>query len=177
MKIASPGETRTTITPSEVRLARIIAAFCESIPASTISTVRRETPEQIPAERLKLVSADIRFLSQIVGQLTELRQAPEEDEYGTLRATRFAYEAACELLTDTAIVLAIKDGRQIPYGCASTDAEGGVRIEWIRDNRSVHLVIPADGEKPAYIYYEAGEKFGTASANPEHLARFLVDID
>jgi hypothetical protein len=105
-------------------------------------------------------------------RLVELRNEAESDEYGTLRASPSAFDAACHLLTDAAIVSA-RDGRQIPDGCASTDSEGGLRIEWVRPTASVHLVVPATTNTEAYIYHEVDDKFATESATPEALVRWL----
>ena len=82
---------------------------------------------------------------------------------------------ASHLLTDAAIVSALK-GRQIPLGCASTDSEGGIRIEWVRPTSSVHLVIPASPGRDGYVYHEVGDQYGTVSATPEALARWLREI-
>ena len=136
----------------------------------------RSTPEPIRPERLGLASAGIRHLSAIIRQLDELLNEPESDEYGTLRPSRHAFEAARQLLIDAAIVSA-QEGRPIPYGCASTDSEGGIRIEWVRPASSVHLVVPASPDRRSYVYHEVGDQYGTATATPETLARWLREID
>src|SRR6476661_5489220 len=77
----------------------------------------RATPDDsVDAWPAKLPTANIKFLSSLVQQLVELRNAPEKDEYGTLRATKHAFDSACNLLIDAAIVSAV-EGRKIPYGC------------------------------------------------------------
>jgi hypothetical protein len=136
----------------------------------------RITPEAIAPERLRLASAGIRWLSAIIRQLVELRNEEESDEYGALRASESAFERACQLLTDAAIVSAL-EGRQIPHGCASTDSEGGIRIEWVRPASSVHLAIPSCAEREGYVYHEVGQDFGTITATPEALARWLREIN
>src|SRR5947209_2582338 len=80
----------------------------------------RASDPLVSPERLKLCSADIRHLSALIGQLMELRTAEESDEYGILRAGEHAYNVACHLLIDAAIVAAL-EGREVPYGCTSTD--------------------------------------------------------
>lgn len=123
-----------------------------------------------------LISANIRFLSPLLRELGELLSLPDEhDEYGVLRATRSAYESACCLLIDAAIVAA--PNRQIPRGCVSTDSEGGLRVQWIRPNKSVHLVIPAQPDKESYIYHEVGLDYGTERASAGRLAHWLIGID
>jgi len=135
----------------------------------------RATHSPITPERGKLRSADIRHLSALIGQLAELRTAEESDQYGVLRAGEHAYNLACRRLIDAAIVAAL-EGREIPYGCASTDSEGGVRIEWIRPASSVHLVVPATSDRPAYIYHEVGDTYATEPATAERLARWLREV-
>jgi hypothetical protein len=136
----------------------------------------RSTPEPIRPERLGLASAGIRHLSEIVRQLVELCNEPTTDEYGILRPTQHAFDAACQLLIDAAIVSA-RESRAIPYGCASTDSEGGIRIEWVRPTSSVHLVVPASLDRRSYIYHEVGDAYGTMTATPKKLARWLQEIN
>jgi hypothetical protein len=123
--------------------------------------------------RHKLAAADIKFLSAIVSQLVELQQGPERDEYGVLRPTKHAFEQAISLLVDTAIAEARRGG-SIPHGCASTDAQGGVRIEWVGARCSLHLVVPASPSNRAYLYHEVGDGYGSTDAlSPESLGEWL----
>ena len=133
----------------------------------------RATPEEsIPPTGARLGTANIKYLSSLIQQLVELRNEPEQDEYGTLRATKGSFDLACHLLTNAAIVSGLEGGR-VPYGCASTDSKGGIRIEWVRESTSVHLVIPAAEERDGYVYHEEGTNYGTESATAEALARWL----
>ena len=120
-----------------------------------------------------IASANINYLSALIRQLEELRDEECEDEYGTLRASQHAFEQARDLLTNAAIHMALKGDRQIPYGCASTDSEGGIRIEWVRPTAGVHLVIPANVEGDKYVYHEQGDHYGTEPATAEAIARWL----
>jgi hypothetical protein len=131
---------------------------------------------QIPLERWKLVSANIKHLSSLIGQLVELRNADDTDEYGLLRAHEQAYNQASHLLIDAAIVAA-PEHREIPHGCVSTDAGGGIRIEWVRPTSSVHLVVPATSTRAPYIYHEVGTTYVTEPASAERLAHWLLGID
>ena len=136
----------------------------------------RATPDAIPPERLQLADAGIRHLSPIVGQLVELWQEPEEDEYGRLRPTRHAFDRSVDLLVDAAIEANHRQ-RRIPAGCVSTDSEGGVRIEWIRPTGSVHLVVPAARDPVAYVYHQVDNDYATEDATPERLAYWLRRIE
>jgi rubrerythrin len=136
----------------------------------------RTTDQRITPGHSRIASAEIRHLSALIGQLIELRNAEESDEYGILRATEPAYKRACGLLIDAAIFAALDGDRQIPQGCVSTDSEGGVRIEWVRPASSVHLAIPAPSNRAAYIYHEIGDEYATEPASPERLAHRLREI-
>jgi hypothetical protein len=121
-------------------------------------------------------TANIKYLSSLIQQLIELRNEPESDDHGVLRAAQPAFDRACHLLIDAAIVSAL-ESRQIPHGCASTDSEGGIRIEWVRDSASVHLIVPASDKRGEYVYHEEGANYGTEPATAETLARWLVGVD
>jgi hypothetical protein len=134
------------------------------------------TPPRVPESHYLLASADIRHLSSLVRQLAALRECEEADEYGVLRASEHAYNEACQLLIDATITAAL-ERREIPDACVSTDSEGGVRIEWIRPQRSVHLVIPCDPPRQPYLYHEVGDAYGTERATAGALAYWLRGID
>lgn len=137
------------------------------------------TPPLIPDEHQNLISAEIEFLSALVQDINELYVGPEQDEYGVLRPTPVAYQTAIEALIDAAIeaMKPERGGRRVPYGNVSTDETGGVRVEWIRPTCSVHFVVPATPDKPAYFYYEAGDEYGTEEFTPGRLAEWLCQID
>jgi hypothetical protein len=136
----------------------------------------RATPEAIAPERLRLADAGILHLSPIVGQLVELWKGPKEDDYGLLRPTRDAFDNTVHLLLDAAINVYPRQ-RQIPFGCVSTDSEGGVRIEWVRPTVSLHLVVPAQGNRPAYIYHRIGSDHATENVTPALLTHWLHQIE
>ena len=111
-------------------------------------------------------------LSSLMQGLVQLRDEAARDDYGILRASKHAFDTACQFLIDAAIVSA-REGKQIPYGCAVTDSEGGVRIEWARPTSNVRLVIPPSAQEEGYVYHEDGTNYGTEAATPEALARWL----
>lgn len=134
----------------------------------------RATPESVEASgRESLVNADIKYLSPLIKQIVDLRHGPESDEYGVLRPTKDVYDSTCALLINAAIVSAIQARKPIPYGCVSTDSQGGVRIEWVRDSASIHLIVPASEDRDAYVYHEEGSIYGTEPASAEALASWL----
>ncbi len=133
---------------------------------------------QLQSANIKYLSSliQIKYLSSLIQQLIEVRSAPEHDDHGVLRASQHAFDASCNLLVDAAIVSALAGG-SIPNGCVSTDSEGGVRIEWVRDAASVHLVVPASDARGGYVYREVGTTYGTEPATAESLARCLRVIE
>lgn len=167
------SQTKTRILSDRSGLVAASNAMRRSAPPPDA----RETPE-IPASTVGLATANIRYLSAIIGQLIELRTAPdEEDDYGTLRATKESFNVACEILTNAAIDLALEVSRPIPRGRASTDSTGGIRVEWVRSDRAVHLVIPSDAEKQGYIYVEKGDAYSTKPATAQTLADSLKVVE
>jgi hypothetical protein len=173
--IGMSDKTVPEISELEWRLAFTRAASALTIESWYRKKDERATDQLINPERLRLRSADTRHLSALIGQLVELRTAEESDEYGILRATEHAYNVACHLVIDAAIMAAL-EAREIPHGYASTDSEGGVRIEWIRPTSSIHLVVPATSGCPAYIYHEVGDAYATEPATAERLARWLREV-
>lgn len=156
------------------RLARASASWELEEDTSIGTSDDKTTGEDSPS--WKLVSADIKHLSALLAQLLALRDGPEEDEYGVLRPAEEAFNQAFSLLVDTAIVTALR-GSIVPYGCASTDSQGGVRVEWIGDKCGVHLVIPASSQEKSYIYHEMEDEYGTSrSVTAEVLADWLCEF-
>lgn len=171
-----PFAVEERITPQLTPTTNWLAIACALKQADSTTRVNPTTDARTVPVVFPLASAKIRYLSAIFTQLQELLSAPETDEYGALRADRIACANACELLTDAAIISAVSYKRIIPNGCASTDAEGGVRIEWVRSLSGVRLVVPAKLKSKAYIYHEIGDSYDTELATPEALARWLREI-
>jgi hypothetical protein len=177
MTIAFEEQTLPEWTESELGLALAQVVANPPIRFALGLKDNRKTPPVIPAERLRLASAGIKYLSDIVQQLLELRNEAESDEFGTLRPSQRAFDEACHFLMDAAI-LSARESRAIPRGCAVTDAEGGVRIEWVRPKAGVSLVVPAFADRESYVFYHAtGEDGYSEQASPETLARRLRLVD
>ena len=120
-------------------------------------------PKESPMSALL---SDLRDLMKEGGENEECG----EDEYGALRPTIHAFRTALNLIIEASFLL--MDG--YPFGCASTDSEGGIRVEWFTTKGEIRLVIPASKEKEPYIYYEFGEKYGVdRQANADKLARWI----
>lgn len=122
-----------------------------------------------------LVETGDDHLSAMLRELAELQQEPERDDFGLLRPTPYAFETAIRLLANAAI-LASREGGSLPKGCVSTDSLGGVRIEWIRPTKSVHLAVPANADENGYVYREHGDAYSTEKMTSEQLVRCLREI-
>jgi hypothetical protein len=175
MPALADTKTRPAINELDRKLAYASAAHTPQPPEPIVTNDDRVTPELVSRERQQMASAGIRYLSAIIKQLVELRNDEEADEYGVLRATEHAYEGACRLITDAAIVSALH-GRPIPRGCASTDSEGGVRIDWMRPAAAVCLIVPSEDDQDASVYHEVAGVCATEPATAETLARWLREI-
>jgi len=47
-----------------------------------------------------------------------------------------------------------------PPGTIYADGNGGLRLEWIRPDRELRLVISASAQGRSYLYHEAGADYG-----------------
>jgi len=173
--MATVTKTSPAFDEVEHKLAYFRAAQYRRPSDSVETGDDRITPEPVSEGRAKMASAGIRYFSDVIKQLNELRAEAEEDDFGVLQATEHAYETACQLVTDAAI-LAACGGRQIPRGRASTDAEGGVRIDWMRPDAAVCLIVPASKVRDPYIYHDVAGNFATDPATDSALSRWLREI-
>lgn len=119
------------------------------------------------------MTAEIKYLSHLLKELLAVRTMPStEDEPA---ATDEAYRAARDILISAAINAGLS-GRPIPHGYVTTDPEGGIRIEWFRDEVRVHLIIRATRERGGYVYYHRESGHGTEPATAYSLAKWLKII-
>ena len=121
-------------------------------------------PQELPGTALL---SDLRDLMKEGGE-------DEEDEYGVLQPTGHALSTALHWILETSPLFMDK----YLFGCASTDSEGGIRIEWLTTTGEIRLVIPASKEKEPYIYYEFGEHYGVdGRASVSKLARWIHQLN
>ncbi len=156
-------------------------------PAFVVANDPRATPEMVSCERRMIADAGIKHLSAIVGDLNDLIENPIVDDEGDeIITTDYAYTLCCGLLIDAAVLIALARagspdtqvrGMVVPAAVVSSDERGGIRVEWVRDNASVHFVVPASDDSHAYIYTEVGNVYGTQQpATAELLAASLRHI-
>ncbi len=95
-----------------------------------------------------------RITAQIILELLELE---EEDEYGILRPTEYAFRTAMQL------VLGAYDsmGDNFPNASVCPDEKGGIMLDWSKDNPpcAIHLFCPSSPEIKAYIYHQNGDDY------------------
>lgn len=95
-------------------------------------------------------------LERIVRELVSVHHQPEEDEYGALRASDFAFSRATEIVAEA---YALKRDRLL-VPLVSTDSSGGIRLTWISQGRQVRAVIPPTAGERRYIYHESSAGYG-----------------
>lgn len=61
-----------------------------------------------------------------------------------------------------------------PAGTISADRDGGLRLEWIRPNRELRLVVSASQRGRSYVYHEQGDDYAADYApNANELSKWL----
>src|SRR5712692_2335350 len=74
-----------------------------------------------------------------LSRLVSLLDEEEEDDYGVLRPTLFAFVTALELIVGASLQMS----QAFPRASPCTDEQGGIRFEWLQPHRHVWLVVPA----------------------------------
>ena len=90
------------------------------------------------------------FLEPLV--IIDLRALREEEQNSEMPITDDAFPRALETLNLLHLFLA----DTLPRTHLVPDGEGGIRIEWSRDDRNVRAVIPARADQRAYVYQRTG---------------------
>ncbi len=91
-----------------------------------------------------------------VERLIELLDLEEEDEYGILRPTEYAFRTAIKLVVETYDSM----GNSFPK-CSeiSPNKRGSIWLAWENTNadRAVRLVCSINADQKSYIYHMSGE--------------------
>jgi len=95
-------------------------------------------------------------LERIVRELVAVRHESEEDEYGPLRATEYAFSRTVEGVAECYALM--RDNLSTPL--VSTDSSGGIRLTWIRGGRQVRAVFPGSPSDRRYLYHEGPAGYG-----------------
>lgn len=105
------------------------------------------------------------MVSRILGLLQE--EDEQEDDYGAVVPTKTALSRVLTILSE-----AFRDVKTIfPLAAVTVSFDGGIRIQWIRPDSSLRLVIPGGEGEEAYIYHEHEDEYGTEAASAPILAR------
>jgi hypothetical protein len=124
-------------------------------------------------DRVSAPTAENGALSVVLDRLASLLDEDETDDYGMLSPSEYAFTTTWELLVAAAGELSCP----FPRAAVSTDSEGGIRVQWIRPERQVRLVIPNVESGRHYIYHEEGDQYDVEpSVSATSLARWLAWI-
>ena len=87
-----------------------------------------------------------------VERLIELLDLEEEDEYGILRPTEYAFRTAMKLVVEAYDSM----GNSFPKCSTGTDDQGSIRLAWQNRNADcrIRLFCPSNAEDKAYIYHQ-----------------------
>ncbi|NER35920.1 MAG: hypothetical protein F6J93_18355 [Oscillatoria sp. SIO1A7] len=90
--------------------------------------------------------------------LVELLELEEEDDYGILRPTTYAFTSTMKLVLEAYELI----GDSFPPASPCTDDEGGIRLRWTSRNpeKSVCLFCPHNPEQPADVYHSTKDDSG-----------------
>jgi hypothetical protein len=123
---------------------------------------------QITDSRISIGLSNFRITVEHLLKLLDLEQ---EDEYGILRPTEYAFKTAMKLTVETYDIL----GDNFPKPSTGTH-EGSVRLAWqnVKADRRVRLFCPHNADEKAYIYHQKSEEYGSEDiTSAETLAHWL----
>lgn len=114
--------------------------------ASTLST--KSSSDNLHSSELQITQ----------DHLIELLQEEEEDEYGVLKPTPYAFDKAWNLIVAASQFM----GSSFKRASVSTDAEGGIRLTWAKQQpeAEVRLICPSVPDKQLYLYHEKDSHYG-----------------
>jgi hypothetical protein len=91
--------------------------------------------------------------------LIQLLDLEEEDEYGILRPTEYAFRTAMKFVVEAYDSM----GNSFPKCSTGTDDQGSIRLAWqnINGDRRVRLFCPHSSDEKAYIYHQKSGEYGS----------------
>ena len=94
-----------------------------------------------------------------VERLIELLDLEEEDEYGILRPTEYAFRTAMKFVVEAYDSM----GNSFPKCSTGTDDRGSIRLAWqnINGDRRVRLFCPHSSDEKAYISHQNSEEYSS----------------
>ena len=103
-------------------------------------------------QRGQIVTADVARFSE-PSAIRDLRVLREEERNTEVPITLRAFSLAMTLLEFAHRVLG-----DLPRTLLVPSSEGGITIEWFRDERTVRVIIPPRLDQAAYIYERVGRE-------------------
>ena len=101
-----------------------------------------------------------------------LETEEDEDEYGILKPTDYAFMTVMNLVLEAGSLM----GSNFPRGSACPDDEGGITITWTSQEPERNLVLfcPCNREKRAYIFHRSSNEHSTEyEVSPSTLVNWL----
>lgn len=104
-------------------------------------------------------ASDVSKFTTTIKGILELLELEEEDDYGILKPTEYAFQTAMQLVVEAYEII----GNRFPRGSTCTDERGGISITWQskQPKRAVIMFCPCSPEKPAYIYRDTQDDYGS----------------
>jgi hypothetical protein len=110
----------------------------------------------------------------VIESLLELLDLAQNDEYGILRPTEYAFRTAMKFVVATYDSM----GDSFPRCSTGTNDQGGIRLAWqnVNADRRVRLFCPHSSDEEVYIYYQKSEVYGSETVTSvATLIRILSD--
>ncbi|MGI4791839.1 MAG: hypothetical protein ACRYFS_23700 [Janthinobacterium lividum] len=124
-------------------------------------------------EEIRLEPVKQSGLNDLLNQLDLLIEAEDYDDDFQPPA-KYAADKMHGFLEDVNDLLQIA----FPLGTIYADGDGGLRLEWIRPDRELRLVISASLQGRTYFYHEQGDDYGADYApTAGELSRWLNWLD
>ena len=98
------------------------------------------------------VALEVQGITITLKRILELLEAEDEDDYGILKPTDYAFKNVLNLVSKAYYLM----GSSFPKASASTDEEGGIILNWksLDPERDVILFCTSSPDKPAYVYHD-----------------------
>jgi hypothetical protein len=90
-------------------------------------------------------------------RLVALLELEDEDDYGILKPSDYAFKTVMNLVLDAHSLMGIS----FPKASASTDHQGGIRLSWknLETERTVRLFCPSSPKHPVDIYHATNDEY------------------
>jgi hypothetical protein len=135
----------------QLPLTNPVAGFMFSEPSLERKYEPLNRPTAGNLQREQVVTASLARVAELA-VISDLRALREEERNTEAPITPRAFSVAITLLEFAHLVL-----DELPRTLLVPDGEGGIGIEWFREDRNVRVVIPARPEQ-AYIYERVGRE-------------------